>query len=56
MINLILFYQMTIPESMFYLDPTHYNLNIIYNIADVLNKIAFGVIIWNVAVAGSESK
>ena len=29
-------------------------LNIIYNFADVLNKIAFGVIIWNVAT--SESK
>ncbi|MFM1781611.1 MAG: hypothetical protein RLZZ181_376, partial [Pseudomonadota bacterium] len=29
-------------------------LNIIYNLADVLNKIAFGVIIWSVAV--SESK
>ena len=30
-------------------------LNIIYNLADVLNKIAFGVIIWNVAVTESES-
>lgn len=30
------------------------SLNIIYNLADVLNKIAFGVIIWSVAV--SESK
>ncbi len=30
------------------------NLNVIYNLADVLNKIAFGVIIWSVAV--SESK
>ena len=30
-------------------------LNIIYNFADVLNKIAFGVIIWNVAVTESES-
>ena len=30
-------------------------LNIIYNIADVLNKIAFGVIIWAVAVRESES-
>jgi sensory rhodopsin len=29
-------------------------LNIIYNLADVLNKIAFGLIIWSVAV--SESK
>ncbi|MGB2399704.1 MAG: biphenyl 2,3-dioxygenase, partial [Candidatus Puniceispirillaceae bacterium] len=28
----------------------------IYNLADVLNKIAFGVIIWNVAVAESEAK
>ena len=31
-------------------------LNIIYNFADVLNKIAFGVIIWNVATTESESK
>jgi sensory rhodopsin len=31
-------------------------LNVIYNLADVLNKIAFGVIIWNVAVTESESK
>jgi len=31
-------------------------LNIIYNLADVLNKIAFGVIIWNVAVSQSEGK
>jgi bacteriorhodopsin len=30
-------------------------LNIIYNLADVLNKIAFGLIIWQVAVAESES-
>jgi len=30
-------------------------LNIIYNLADVLNKIAFGVIIWNVAVTESEN-
>ena len=30
-------------------------LNIIYNIADVWNKIAFGVIIWNVAVTESEA-
>ena len=29
-------------------------LNIIYNLADVVNKIAFGVIIWNVAVTESE--
>ena len=29
-------------------------LNIIYNLADVLNKIAFGLIIWNVAVKESE--
>jgi len=29
-------------------------LNVIYNFADVLNKIAFGVIIWNVAVNESE--
>ena len=30
------------------------SLNIIYNLADVLNKIAFGVIIWNVAVTESD--
>jgi bacteriorhodopsin len=30
-------------------------LNIIYNAADVLNKIAFGLIIWKVAVSESES-
>lgn len=29
-------------------------LNIIYNLADVLNKIAFGLIIWTVAVSESE--
>ena len=29
-------------------------LNIIYNLADVLNKIAFGLIIWQVAVSESE--
>jgi len=32
------------------------SLNVIYNIADVWNKIAFGVIIWNVAVTESEAK
>ena len=31
-------------------------LNIIYNLADVLNKVAFGVIIWNVAVTETEAK
>jgi hypothetical protein len=30
-------------------------LNVIYILADVLNKIAFGLIIWNVAVSESES-
>lgn len=30
-------------------------LNLIYNLADVLNKIAFGVIIWSVAVRESEA-
>jgi bacteriorhodopsin len=30
-------------------------LNLIYNLADVLNKIAFGLIIWSVAVSESES-
>jgi bacteriorhodopsin len=29
-------------------------LNIIYNLADVLNKIAFGLIIWSVAVSETE--
>jgi bacteriorhodopsin len=29
-------------------------LNIVYNLADVLNKIAFGVIIWSVAVSERE--
>ncbi len=32
------------------------SLNIIYNLADVLNKIAFGVIIWNVAVTDQKLK
>ena len=32
------------------------SLNVIYTLADVLNKIAFGVIIWNVAVTESEAK
>ncbi len=32
------------------------SLNIIYNLADVINKIAFGVIIWNVAVKESDAK
>ena len=31
-------------------------LNIIYNLADVLNKIAFGLIIWTVAVQETESQ
>lgn len=31
-------------------------LNIVYNIADVWNKIAFGVVIWAAAVADTESK
>jgi bacteriorhodopsin len=30
------------------------SLNIIYNLADVVNKIAFGVIIWNVAVTETD--
>ena len=32
------------------------SLNLVYNLADFLNKIAFGVIIWNVAVTESEAK
>jgi bacteriorhodopsin len=31
-------------------------LNIIYNLADLLNKVAFGLIIWAVAVGQSESE
>ena len=30
-------------------------LNVIYNLADVLNKIAFGVIIWSVAVSETDN-
>ena len=30
------------------------SLNIVYNLADVLNKIAFGIIIWSVAISESE--
>jgi bacteriorhodopsin len=30
-------------------------LNVIYNLADLLNKVAFGLIIWSVAVSQSES-
>jgi bacteriorhodopsin len=30
-------------------------LNIVYNFADLVNKIGFGVIIWNVAVSATES-
>jgi hypothetical protein len=29
------------------------SLNLVYNLADFLNKIAFGVIIWHVAVSES---
>ena len=29
-------------------------LNVVYNIADVINKIAFGVIIWKCAVSESD--
>ena len=31
-------------------------LNVVYNFADVVNKIAFGVIIWSVAVAETDAK
>ena len=31
-------------------------LNIVYNLADVVNKIGFGLIIWNVAVTESDKK
>jgi len=30
-------------------------LNITYNLADVVNKIAFGMIIWNVAITETEN-
>jgi bacteriorhodopsin len=30
-------------------------LNIVYNLADFVNKILFGLIIWNVAVKSSEA-
>jgi bacteriorhodopsin len=30
-------------------------LNIVYNLADFVNKILFGLIIWNVAVKESEA-
>jgi len=29
-------------------------LNVVYNFADVVNKIAFGVIIWTVATSQSD--
>jgi len=32
------------------------NLNLVYNLADVINKIAFGVIIWAAAVKESEGE
>jgi len=32
------------------------SLNVIYNLADFINKIAFGVIIWSCAVANSRSR
>ena len=35
-------------------DASANSLNIIYNAADVLNKIAFGLVIWSVAVSESE--
>jgi sensory rhodopsin len=35
--------------------PDFNSLNIIYNLADVLNKIAFGVIIWSVATSESQN-
>jgi len=31
-------------------------LNVVYNLADVVNKIAFGVIVWTVATSQSDSK
>ncbi|MGC6487270.1 MAG: bacteriorhodopsin-like [Planctomycetota bacterium] len=31
-------------------------LNVVYNLADVVNKIAFGVIIWTVATSQSDAK
>ena len=32
------------------------SLNVIYNLADFVNKIAFGVIIWSCAVANSRGR
>ncbi len=32
------------------------SLNIIYNLADFVNKIAFGLIIWSCAVANSSRR
>jgi len=32
------------------------SLNVIYNLADFVNKIAFGVIIWSCAVANSSRR
>jgi hypothetical protein len=31
------------------------SLNLVYNLADFLNKIAFGVVIWVAATSSSES-
>jgi hypothetical protein len=31
------------------------SLNLIYNLADFVNKILFGVVIWSAAVSDSES-
>ena len=31
-------------------------LNLVYNLADFVNKIAFGVVIWAAATSGSEEK
>ena len=31
-------------------------LNVVYNLADVVNKIAFGVIIWTVATSQTDAK
>ena len=32
------------------------SLNIIYNLADFINKIAFGLVIWAAAVSGAKAK
>jgi hypothetical protein len=37
-------------------DAAEKNLNLIYNLADVVNKIAFCLVIWHIAVTESEKE